>query len=257
MPVTSAIRMSETETTHFGYQRIARDDKVKRVGEVFSSVASRYDLMNDVMSMGVHRLWKRYALHLSGVHEGHHVLDVAGGTGDIALLLARKVGSSGSVTVCDINADMLSHGRNKFIDAGILEGVDFVQGNAECLPFSKNNFDCVTIAFGLRNVTDKIAALTSMYDKLKYGGRIIILEFSSVAIPFIKQFYDVYSFRLIPWFGKIIADDSASYQYLVESIRMHPDQETLAAMLETAGFSHVDYLNLSGGIVAIHTGFKI
>lgn len=249
--------MSDTQTTHFGYQRIPTDEKAKRVGEVFSSVASRYDLMNDVMSMGVHRLWKRYTVYLSGVHEGHHILDVAGGTGDIALLFSREVGPSGSITVCDINADMLQHGRDKFIDAGVLQGVDFVQGNAECLPFRKNNFDSISIAFGLRNVTDKMAAITSMYDKLKYGGRIIILEFSSVVIPLLKQLYDVYSFRLIPWFGKIVADDEDSYQYLVESIRMHPDQEKLAAMLETAGFCKVDYLNLSGGIVAIHRGFKI
>jgi demethylmenaquinone methyltransferase/2-methoxy-6-polyprenyl-1,4-benzoquinol methylase len=249
--------MSDTQTTHFGYQRILTDEKVKRVGAVFSSVASRYDLMNDVMSMGVHRLWKRYTVYLSGVHEGHHILDVAGGTGDIALLFAREVGSSGSITVCDINADMLQHGRDKFIDAGVLQGVDFVQGNAECLPFRKNNFNCISIAFGLRNVTDKMAAITSMYDKLKYGGRIIILEFSSVVIPLLKKLYDVYSFRLIPWFGKVVADDEASYQYLVESIRMHPDQEKLVSMLETAGFCKVDYLNLSGGIVAIHRGFKI
>ena len=248
MPVTGVNGMSEAKTTDFGFQSIVTEEKAGRVDEVFSSVASRYDLMNDVMSIGVHRLWKRYAIYLSGVRAGHHVLDVAGGTGDMAMLLARKVGPSGSVTICDINQDMLRHGRDRFIDAGILEGIEFVQGNAECLPFGRNNFDCVTIAFGLRNVTDKTAALASMYDKLKYGGRIMILEFSSVVIPVLREFYDAYSFRLIPWFGKIIAGDKASYQYLVESIRMHPPQDKLAAMLESAGFCMVDYLNLSGGI---------
>jgi len=249
--------MSDTKTTDFGYQRIETAEKVKRVGEVFSSVASSYDLMNDVMSMGVHRLWKRYTICLSGVREGNHVLDVAGGTGDIAMLLAQQVGSTGSVTLCDINQDMLMHGRDRFIDAGMVENIDFVQGNAESLPFRKNNFDCITIAFGLRNVTDKMAALVSMYDKLKYGGRIIILEFSSVVIPVFRELYEAYSFRLIPWFGKIIAGDEDSYRYLVESIRMHPSQDMLASMMETAGFYHVDYLNLTGGIVAIHRGYKI
>ena len=232
-------------------------DKTKLVNSVFDKVYKKYDFMNDIMSLGVHRLWKRKAVHLCAIRKNFHVLDLAGGTGDVARLIHDQLGDDGRVTLCDINADMLQQGRNRFIDKGIIKGIDYVQGNAEALPFADNSFDCMTIAFGLRNVTDKEAALRSMYDKLKYGSQLVILEFSKIVIPFLDKLYDQYSFKLIPQFGKLVADDEASYQYLVESIRMHPDQDSLALMMQKAGFDKVQYHNLSGGVVAIHRGYKL
>ena len=249
--------MSEQSTTHFGYEQVPTEDKARRVADVFSSVASEYDLMNDIMSLGVHRLWKRQAVHLCAIRKNYQVLDLAGGTGDIARLIYKQLGDDGRVTLCDINAEMLKEGRNRFLDKGLFKGIDYVQGNAEALPFEDNSFDCMTIAFGLRNVTDKDAALRSMYSKLKYGSQLIILEFSKIVIPVFDKIYDEYSFKLIPMFGKAVANDEASYQYLVESIRMHPDQDTLASMMQNAGFERVQYHNMSGGIVAIHRGYKI
>jgi demethylmenaquinone methyltransferase/2-methoxy-6-polyprenyl-1,4-benzoquinol methylase len=246
-----------TNSTDFGFEKVSPADKTRRVGQVFSSVAYRYDLMNDLMSFGIHRLWKRFAVHLSGVRPGQKVLDVAGGTGDMAVLFHHRAGNDGLVLVTDINSDMLKEGRNKLYDKGIVRGVDYVQANAEQLPFQNNSFDCVNIAFGLRNVTDKQKALQSMYDKTKYGGCLIILEFSTVVLPHLKRLYDEYSLKLIPLLGKMVANDEASYRYLVESIRMHPDQETLKRMIETAGFTRVEYHNLTGGIVAIHRAYKI
>ncbi|MGB1799691.1 MAG: bifunctional demethylmenaquinone methyltransferase/2-methoxy-6-polyprenyl-1,4-benzoquinol methylase UbiE [Gammaproteobacteria bacterium] len=249
--------MSEQPTTHFGYEQVPTEDKARRVADVFSSVASEYDVMNDIMSLGVHRLWKRQAVHLCAIRKNYQVLDLAGGTGDIARLIHKQLGDDGRVTLCDINAEMLKEGRNRFLDKGLFKGIDYVQGNAEALPFEDNRFDCMTIAFGLRNVTDKDAALRSMYSKLKYGAQLIILEFSKIVIPVFDKIYDEYSFKLIPMFGKAVANDEASYQYLVESIRMHPDQKTLASMMQNAGFERVQYYNMSGGIVAIHRGYKI
>ena len=213
--------------------------------------------MNDLMSLGVHRLWKRHAVHVCAIRKNDQVLDLAGGTGDIASLILPKLGNNGSLTVSDINANMLQHGRDRFINGGVINGINYVQANAEVLPFADNSFDCITIAFGLRNVTDKARALRSMYSKLKYGGRVMVLEFSHTVTPLLGKIYDQYSFKLIPRIGKLVAKDEASYQYLVESIRMHPDQETLKQMMEQAGFEKVSYLNLSGGIVAIHRGYKL
>ena len=249
--------MNNSNSTDFGFEQVTVEDKVRRVAEVFSSVSPSYDLMNDLMSFGVHRLWKRFAVHLSGVRKGYKVLDIAGGTGDMALLFNQKVGDKGSVLITDINNDMLQQGRNKLIDKGIIKGVDYVQANAEALPFGNNSFDCISIAFGLRNVTDKHAALKSMHEKTKYGGCVVILEFSKVVLPMLKKLYDSYSFKIIPWLGKVVANDEASYRYLVESIRMHPGQAELKGMIEQAGFSRVEYHNLSGGIVAVHKGYKI
>ncbi len=249
--------MTNQTTTDFGYKQVVPEEKTRRVANVFSSVASEYDLMNDIMSFGVHRLWKRQAVHLCAIRKNYHVLDLAGGTGDIASLIYKQLGDDGRVTLCDINANMLKQGRDRFIDKGIIKSIDYIQANAEALPFEDNKFDCITIAFGLRNVTDKGAALRSMYSKLKYGSQLVILEFSKIVIPFLGKLYDQYSFRLIPLFGKAVANDEASYQYLVESIRNHPDQETLSSMMKKAGFEKVQYHNLSGGIVAIHRGYKI
>ena len=249
--------MTDPSTTDFGFEQVAPREKTRRVGDVFSSVASDYDLMNDIMSLGVHRLWKRQAVHLCAIRKHFHVLDLAGGTGDMADLIRKHLGPEGKITLCDINASMLQQGRDRFIDKGIIKGIDYVQANAEDLPFDDNSFDCVTMAFGLRNVTDKSKALRSIYSKLKYGSQLVVLEFSKVVVPVLDQIYDQYSFKLIPWFGKAVAKDEASYQYLVESIRMHPDQDTLAAMMRDAGFAEVKYHNLSGGIVAIHRAYKL
>lgn len=249
--------MSSQTTTDFGFAQVATAEKAGRVASVFTSVATEYDLMNDLMSLGVHRLWKRKAVHLCAIRKNYHVLDLAGGTGDIASLIYKQLGEEGRVTLCDINAEMLQQGRNRFIDKGVIKGIDYVQGNAEALPFDDNSFDCMTIAFGLRNVTDKNAALRSMYSKLKYGSQLLILEFSKIVLPVLDKLYDQYSFKLIPKIGKAIANDEASYQYLVESIRMHPDQNALANMMQQAGFERVQYHNLSGGIVAIHRGYKL
>jgi demethylmenaquinone methyltransferase / 2-methoxy-6-polyprenyl-1,4-benzoquinol methylase len=249
--------MGNQTTEDFGYEQVAVGEKKRRVAEVFSSVASEYDLMNDIMSFGVHRLWKRQVVHLCAIRKNFHVLDLAGGTGDLARLIYKQLGDDGRVTLCDINANMLSEGRDHFIDKGIIKNVDYVQANAEILPFEDNSFDCITIAFGLRNVTNKDAALRSMYSKLKYGSQLIILEFSKIVVPLLGKIYDEYSFKLIPIFGKTIANDEASYQYLIESIRLHPDQKTLSSMMEKAGFEKVQHHNLSGGIVAIHRAYKI
>lgn len=245
------------KTTDFGYEKVSQTEKTRRVKEVFSSVASDYDLMNDLMSLGVHRLWKRHAVHLCAIKPTNKILDLAGGTGDIASLIHQQLGNDGHITLCDINAEMLQHGRNRFINEGVLNNITYVQANAEELPFADNSFDCVTIAFGLRNVTDKAKALRAMYDKLKFGSKIMILEFSKVVAPILEKVYEQYSFNLIPKIGQLVTKDEASYKYLVESIRMHPDQESLSEMMQQAGFAEVSYLNISGGIVAIHRGYKL
>jgi demethylmenaquinone methyltransferase/2-methoxy-6-polyprenyl-1,4-benzoquinol methylase len=245
------------DTTHFGFEQVAYDDKVNKVAGVFHSVASKYDVMNDLMSFGIHRVWKRYTIEMSGVRPGHHVLDLAGGTGDLAAKFARIVGQQGSVTVADINDSMLKVGRERLTDKGIAGNVQYVQANAECLPFPDNHFDAITIAFGLRNVTDKDAALRSMYRVLKPGAPLLVLEFSKPESALLNKMYDTYSFKLLPTMGKVIADDPDSYRYLAESIRMHPDQETLKGMMSDAGFEKCEYFNLTGGIVALHRGYKL
>jgi demethylmenaquinone methyltransferase/2-methoxy-6-polyprenyl-1,4-benzoquinol methylase len=247
---------SEDKTTHFGYEEIPRSEKTSRVADVFHSVASKYDLMNDVMSFGVHRLWKRFTLAAANARPGQIILDVAGGTGDLAKAFAKKVGSSGQVVLSDINEKMLSVGRERLENAGVFGNVTYVQADAENLPFPDNHFDCITMAFGLRNVTDKPAALLSLYRVLKPGGKLLVLEFSKPVLPLLQTLYEKYSFHVIPKLGEWICQDAASYQYLVESIRMHPDQDTLKAMLQTAEFEDVNYFNLTGGIVALHKGFK-
>ena len=246
----------DDKTTHFGFREVPESAKAGMVGQVFSSVASRYDIMNDVMSFGIHRLWKRFTIEQAGVRTGQKVLDLAGGTGDLAAQFVTQVGAAGSVTVADINAAMLDVGRARFADAGLAGNVEFVQANAECLPFPDNHFDCITIAFGLRNVTHIDAALASMFRVLKPGGRLLVLEFSKPVLPGLNAVYDAYSFHLLPKLGKLIANDEESYRYLVESIRKHPDQETLKGMMEKAGFERAHYFNLSGGIVALHKGYK-
>ena len=244
------------EETHFGYKTVNKAEKQARVADVFTSVAKKYDIMNDLMSFGIHRLWKRYAISLSGVRAGQRVLDIAGGTGDLAKVFSREVGRNGHVVLSDINAAMLEVGRERLINAGC-NNVDFVLANAETLaPFDDESFDLVTISFGLRNVTDKDAALRSMYRVLKPGGRLLILEFSKPVFEPLSKAYDLYSFTALPVMGKLIANDSESYQYLAESIRMHPDQQTLKQMMQQAGFENCDYHNLTAGIVAVHRGFK-
>jgi demethylmenaquinone methyltransferase/2-methoxy-6-polyprenyl-1,4-benzoquinol methylase len=244
-------------TTHFGFREVPVGEKKKLVGEVFSSVAGKYDLMNDLMSLGVHRIWKRYFVGTSGVARGDRVLDLAGGTGDIAALLHERVGDAGEVVVGDINAAMLGVGRDRMTDRGLVRGLRWIQLNAEALPFPDASFNLVTIAFGLRNVTDKAAALREMHRVLKVGGRALVLEFSQVKADWFKPIYDVHSFKVLPALGKLFANDSHSYQYLAESIRKHPDQETLQQMMADAGFARCSHRNLSGGIVAIHSGYKV
>ncbi|MGD8671881.1 MAG: bifunctional demethylmenaquinone methyltransferase/2-methoxy-6-polyprenyl-1,4-benzoquinol methylase UbiE [Thiogranum sp.] len=244
------------KTTHFGYQQVKWDEKQRRVAGVFDSVADNYDLMNDVMSLGIHRLWKRFAIEQSGARPGQRILDLAGGTGDLAARLSRMVGPQGEVVIGDINASMLNVGRARLLDRGISGNVRFVQANAETLPFPPNSFDCIIIGFGLRNVTDKQKALESMYQALRPGGRALVLEFSTPVLPGLKTAYDFYSFRVLPLMGRLIARDEDSYRYLAESIRMHPDQEKLRQMMQQAGFEDCDYHNLSGGIVALHRGFR-
>lgn len=248
--------MAEQDKTHFGFREVDTDEKVRLVGDVFHSVARRYDLMNDLLSGGVHRLWKRFAIEVSGVRPGHRVLDLAGGTGDLAKLMAGRVGDSGRVTLADINESMLRVGRDRLTDLGITRNVEFVQANAEALPFPTASFDCVTIAFGLRNVTHKDLALAEMCRVLRPGGVLLVLEFSKPRSPLLGKLYDTYSFRVMPQVGKLVADDEASYRYLAESIRMHPDQDTLKQMMEAAGFGRCEYYNLTGGIVALHKGVK-
>lgn len=249
--------MTEQEqTTHFGFQQIPVTEKASRVARVFHSVADKYDVMNDVMSFGIHRLWKRFTIDAAGAKQGSRILDLAGGTGDLASQFARIVGETGEVILSDINASMLENGRKRLTDKGIGGNVRYVQANAECLPFADNHFDIITIAFGLRNVTDKDAALRSMYRVLKPGGRLLVLEFSKPVLPGLSPLYDQYSFKVLPIMGKLIANDADSYRYLAESIRMHPDQATLKGMMEAAGFERTSYVNMTGGIVALHKGFK-
>jgi demethylmenaquinone methyltransferase/2-methoxy-6-polyprenyl-1,4-benzoquinol methylase len=242
------------KTTDFGYRKIAEADKAARVGEVFDAVAPRYDLMNDLMSGGLHRWWKRFAVEASGVRPGERVLDIAGGTGDLARLLARRVGASGEVVMTDINPAMLRLGRDRLLDAGVVAPV--AQCNAESLPFGRDRFDCVSVAFGLRNMTRKDVALTEMLRVLKPGGRLLVLEFSKVWAP-LAPLYDAYSFNVLPRLGKLVANDSGAYRYLAESIRVHPDQESLKGMMEHAGFERVEYFNLAAGVVALHRGYKL
>ena len=245
-----------SDKTHFGYKTVASDDKAGMVRSVFDSVAGRYDIMNDLMSAGLHRLWKRYTVDQAALRPGDVVLDLAGGTGDLAREFAARVGKEGHVVLADINAAMLEQGRRRLVDAGIAGNVTIAQVDAQELPFADRSFDCVAMAFGLRNVTDKTAALTSMYRVLKPGGKAMILEFSEPNEA-IKPAYDLYSFKVLPTLGKLIADDEDSYQYLAESIRMHPDQETLKSMMQEAGFERCRYHNLAAGIVALHIGYRI
>lgn len=250
------IPMTEKEqTTHFGFQQVPVKEKASRVAGVFHSVADKYDVMNDVMSFGIHRLWKRLTIDAAGAKQGSRILDLAGGTGDLAGKFARIVGETGQVILSDINSSMLENGRERLTDAGIGGNVRYVQANAEYLPFADNYFDIITIAFGLRNVTDKDAALRSMLRVLKPGGRLLVLEFSKPN-DLLAPVYDQYSFKFLPLMGKLVANDPESYRYLAESIRMHPDQATLKAMMETAGFERVTYTNMTGGIVALHKGYK-
>jgi demethylmenaquinone methyltransferase/2-methoxy-6-polyprenyl-1,4-benzoquinol methylase len=242
------------KSTDFGYRKVPEDEKSERVAGVFESVAPRYDLMNDLMSGGLHRWWKRFAVEMSGVRPGERVLDVAGGTGDLARLFARRVGPSGEVVMTDINAAMVKLGRDRLLDAGIVAPV--VRCNAEALPFGREHFDCVSVAFGLRNMTRKEVALAEMRRVLKPGGRLLVLEFSKVSGP-LAPLYDAYSFGVLPRLGKLVANDAGAYRYLAESIRMHPDQEGLKVLMEQAGLERVEYFNLAAGIVAVHRGYRL
>ena len=246
---------TESET-HFGYKNVETQKKEKLVAEVFHSVAAKYDIMNDVMSFGIHRLWKRFTLDASNVRPGNKVLDLAGGTGDLTRKFSQAVGETGKVILADINDSMIKVGREKLHNLGVVGNVEYVQANAQALPFAENTFDLVTIAFGLRNVTDKDEALRSIFRVLKPGGRLLVLEFSKPEQDWLNKAYDFYSFKILPEMGGLIANDKESYQYLSESIRMHPNQETLKTMMQEAGFDQVEYTNLTGGIVALHKGFK-
>ncbi|QTH63028.1 bifunctional demethylmenaquinone methyltransferase/2-methoxy-6-polyprenyl-1,4-benzoquinol methylase UbiE [Psychrosphaera ytuae] len=246
----------QTDKTHFGYQTIDKQDKEKMVAGVFHSVAAKYDIMNDLMSFGVHRLWKRYTIDASAVRPGNKVLDLAGGTGDLTRKFSEIVGEQGQVVLADINDSMIKVGREKLHNQGYVGNIEYVQANAEALPFADNTFDLVTIAFGLRNVTNKDKALASIFRVLKPGGRLLVLEFSKPQQDWLNKAYDFYSFNILPTMGQVIANDKDSYQYLSESIRMHPDQDTLKGMMEEVGFEQVQYTNLTGGIVALHKGFK-
>lgn len=244
------------KTTHFGFRNVPVGEKSQHVRHVFDSVADNYDLMNDMMSLGIHRLWKRYAINMANLKPGERVLDLAGGTGDLTRLMAPIVGERGHITLADINAAMLNNGRSRLLDKGVSGNVDFAQVDAEQLPFPDNSFDLVTMAFGLRNVTNKQRALDSLYRVIRPGGRLLVLEFSRPT-ALLKPAYDFYSFAILPKLGQLIARDESSYRYLAESIRMHPDQQTLQSMMEQAGLERCDYHNLSGGIVAIHRGYKL
>jgi demethylmenaquinone methyltransferase/2-methoxy-6-polyprenyl-1,4-benzoquinol methylase len=249
--------MSEEQTTHFGYEEVPVAEKQARVRQVFDSVASRYDLMNDLMSMGIHRLWKRRAIELAGVRRGQRVLDLAAGTGDLARKFAEIVGPDGEVVMSDINEAMLVQGRHRLVDQGAVGNIDYALANAEHLPFESNSFDCVTIGFGLRNVTHKQFALDEMFRVLRAGGRALVLEFSHPQLAPLAKAYDAYSFSMLPLMGRLVTGDADSYRYLAESIRMHPDQETLLSMMEQAGLERCRFFNLTGGIVAIHRGYKL
>ena len=248
--------MSDTPTTHFGYEQVPTGEKVGRVRDVFDSVANNYDLMNDLMSGGLHRLWKRFTLTKTGLRKGDIALDVAGGTADLTAGMSRQVGDSGLVCLTDINAAMLDQGRRRLVNDAIVGNVAIAQANAECLPFADDTFHCITIGFGLRNVTDKEAALTSMRRALKPGGRLLVLEFSRPALKLMEPLYEFHLFKVLPMLGRVIAKDAESYQYLAESIRMHPDQDTLLDMMSGAGLEDSHYYNLAGGIVALHIGYK-
>lgn len=249
-------KKNDQETTDFGFEKVSIAEKAGKVAEIFHSVAGKYDLMNDLMSFGVHRLWKRYAIESVSVRPGQYVLDLAAGTGDISMGLASRIGEEGLVVMSDINESMLRRGRDRLIDKGAVGNVVYVQADAESLPFPDNTFDLVTIAFGLRNVTRKETALAAMQKTLKPGGKLCVLEFSKPILPLLSKAYDAYSFNILPGLGRIIAGDADSYRYLAESIRKHPDQETLKSMMSSVGFDDCKYKNLSGGIVALHTGYK-
>lgn len=246
----------DNNTTHFGFKQVAVEEKAGKVADVFHSVASKYDVMNDVMSFGIHRLWKRYTIDMARARPGNRILDLAGGTGDLTKKFSKIVGPTGEVVLSDINSSMLGEGRDRLTNDGVLGNVRFAQANAEALPFPDNHFDVITIAFGLRNVTDKSKALASMYRVLKPGGRLLVLEFSK-PVAALAPIYDTYSFKILPKMGKLIANDEESYRYLAESIRMHPDQQTLKEMMEEVGFERTEYYNLTGGIVALHRGYKL
>ncbi|HUQ52927.1 MAG TPA: bifunctional demethylmenaquinone methyltransferase/2-methoxy-6-polyprenyl-1,4-benzoquinol methylase UbiE [Gammaproteobacteria bacterium] len=255
--MTAADPDSNDRVADFGYEQVPWGEKKARVRGVFDSVASRYDLMNDVMSGGLHRLWKRFTIAKTGLRPGQQALDVAAGSGDLAVGLAGKVGRTGRVVVTDINAAMLDEGRTRLLNAGLAGNIDYVLADAEALPFPQHSFHCITIGFGLRNVTDKDRALASMYGALKPGGRLLVLEFSHAELGPLAPLYELYSFQLLPRFGEWLAGDSASYRYLAESIRRHPDQETLKGMMERAGFERCEYFNLTAGIVALHVGYRL
>ena len=250
------VNTPRNDTTHFGFTTVAKEQKVEKVAEVFHSVAAKYDIMNDFMSGGIHRIWKRFTIDCSGARPGQRILDLAGGTGDLTAKFSRIVGDAGQVILADINNSMLNVGRDKLRDLGIIGNVHYVQANAEELPFPDDYFDCITISFGLRNVTDQDKALRSMFRVLKPGGRLLVLEFSKPKVEALSKVYDLYSFHLLPRIGQAIVNDADSYRYLAESIRMHPDQETLKGMMENAGFDQTKYFNLTGGIVALHRGYK-
>ena len=250
------VSTDDTDTTHFGFKTVAKDQKEHLVRGVFDSVASRYDLMNDLMSAGIHRFWKRFTIELSAVRPGQTVLDIAGGTGDLAAKFSRLVGSEGRVILSDINDSMLRVGRDRLIDSGAVGNLHTMQCDAQYLPFPDESIDCITIAFGLRNVTDKDRALSEMERVLKPGGRLLVLEFSKPTHPLLEKAYDAYSFRVLPLMGQLVANDADSYRYLAESIRKHPDQETLLAMMEDAGLVNCEFHNMTGGIVAVHKGTK-
>jgi demethylmenaquinone methyltransferase / 2-methoxy-6-polyprenyl-1,4-benzoquinol methylase len=247
---------NDSGPTQFGFRTVSLKEKAGLVRGVFDSVASKYDLMNDLMSGGLHRLWKRFTIEEAAVRPGHVILDLAGGTGDLAGAFARRVGDTGHVVLADINRSMLEQGRRRLVDAGIAGNLSIAQVDAEKLPFADASFDRISIAFGLRNVTDKVAALASMHRVLKPGGKLLVLEFSKPA-EVLKPAYDLYSFRVLPLLGRIVAGDEDSYRYLAESIRMHPDQETLLAMMQDAGLERCRYQNLTGGVVALHTGYRL
>jgi demethylmenaquinone methyltransferase/2-methoxy-6-polyprenyl-1,4-benzoquinol methylase len=246
----------DSESTDFGYDRVSPEEKTERVGNVFTSVAGKYDIMNDLMSFGLHRLWKRYAVEALALRKGQQVLDLAAGTGDLTRLVYPKVGKSGRVILVDINEAMLKRGQERLLDCGLFKGLAFVVASAEALPFPDNHFDRIMMSFGLRNVTDKDKALAQMYRVLRPGGKAIVLEFSQTDNPILSKLYDVYSFQVLPRVGKLVAKDAESYRYLAESIRMHPDQESLKAMMVVAGFEDVSYQNMASGIVALHQGYK-
>lgn len=248
--------MKKKPTTDFGYQTVSLSEKTRRVEEVFNSVAERYDLMNDLMSFGVHRYWKRFTVELARINSSLKILDLATGSGDLGVLIAKKMKGQGELILSDINSKMLENAQDRLIDEGFVAGIQYVLADAETLPFQDNYFDRITMAFGLRNVTNKTKALSSIYRVLKPGGYCLILEFSKPTMPLIQKIYDQYSFSVIPWLGKKIAHDEESYRYLVESIRMHPDQEELKKMMLGVGFDACKFYNLSGGIVALHQGYK-